>query len=59
MAAPGALLVMGVSGSGNWDGNSMMLMIITRRKIEGRWEKAYRSMTRTGFHGFVTCMTFY
>nr|XP_054947926.1 probable gluconokinase isoform X3 [Pan paniscus] len=43
----------------SWDGNSMMLMIITRRKIEGRWEKAYRSMTRTGFHGSVTCMTFY
>ncbi|XP_073873822.1 probable gluconokinase isoform X8 [Macaca fascicularis] len=30
----------------SWDGNSMMLMTITRRKIERRWEKGYRSMTR-------------
>ncbi|XP_070933723.1 probable gluconokinase isoform X4 [Macaca nemestrina] len=42
----------------SWDGNSMMLMTITRRKIERRWEKGYRSMTRdvaSGQHVVLAC----
>lgn len=36
----------------------MMLMTITRRKIERRWEKGYRSMTRdvaSGQHVVLAC----
>ncbi|KAM4751912.1 putative gluconokinase isoform 2-T2 [Cyanocitta cristata] len=40
------LVVMGVSGSGNWDGNSTMQMIIILERIERKCQKGYHSLMR-------------